>query len=88
MAGVGAPWAAMGELAREGRDGEWEGEREVGHHGEGLLWRSSGAAPLCSCVLCLLLRAVREEEEESEKKKKRKEKKRRKNEKNSKLENF
>jgi hypothetical protein len=41
VAGVGAPWEAMGELAREGREGEGErGEGGVaggwGHHGEWL----------------------------------------------------
>jgi hypothetical protein len=29
MAGVGAPWPVMGELAGEGRDGEGAGERRA-----------------------------------------------------------
>jgi hypothetical protein len=38
MAGVGAPWPAMGELAGEGREGEGEGERgAVGELGAWLL---------------------------------------------------
>jgi hypothetical protein len=30
MAGVGAPWPVMGELAGEGREGEGEGQRGRG----------------------------------------------------------
>jgi hypothetical protein len=55
---LGAPPLAMGELVREGREGDGERQRGGGgwgHHGEGLL---GGAQPLLlrfGLLVCLVL---------------------------------
>jgi hypothetical protein len=87
MAGAGAPWLVMGELAGEGREGEWEVER----------WVQLGGVTLLLCVVSVRFGTVLREEESrkeegEEKREKRKEegkeKKKRKKEKKSKLGNF
>jgi hypothetical protein len=76
MAGAGAPWPVMGELAGEGREGEWEVERWV---------RLGGGSPCCCAwsllglVLCYVRKkAGRRKEKRRERKEKKKERKKRK----------
>jgi hypothetical protein len=68
--------AGHGELTGEGREGEREEGRGrlggLGYHGEGLLRRSSVAAPLS----VLLMRSVSERKQEGERRRKRKGRKR------------
>jgi hypothetical protein len=84
MAGVGAPWPVMGELAGEGREGEWEVERWV---------RLGGGVTLLLCVVSVRFGTVLREEESrkeegEEKREKRKEEGKEKKKKNPNLEIF
>jgi hypothetical protein len=87
MAGVGAPWPAMGVLTEEGREGEGEGgtargrHGEVGRHGEGCYGGDVGGTMGLQPLFGLLLYMRRKEEGEEKKRKgrKRKEKKHKKN---------
>jgi hypothetical protein len=85
MAGVGAPWPAMGVLTEEGREGGAARGRhgEVGRHGEGcyggVVGGTMGLQPLFRLLLYMRRKEEGEEKRREEKKKKRKEKKREKN---------
>jgi hypothetical protein len=85
MAGVGAPWPAMGVLTEEGREGGAARGRhgEVGRHGEGcyggVVGGTMGLQPLFGLLLYMRRKEEGEEKRREEKKKKRKEKKREKN---------
>jgi hypothetical protein len=89
MTGVGAPWPIMGELAREGREGEGEGRGGRGWGGtRGAI--GGGLGPGCSvlshdCLLYVREESMKDEGEEKREKRKKEgneKKKRRKNGKN------
>jgi hypothetical protein len=84
MAGIGAPWEAMGELTREGREGEGEGGTTGGAREAGAPQRgASGWLRAASVLLLCVIYAVHEVKEG-----KKREKKKRKNGKILKRGNF
>jgi hypothetical protein len=75
MAGVGAPWEAMGLSPERGKRGE--GKRDSGAHLGAQLGGRHGGGLLCSCSsVCAALHDVHEVEGKKREKKKREKKKR------------